>query len=309
MIRITEDHEYYMRCFAVYQSGFNAEAITCKALADETPVALEKVWPNAEPGKEISVLSVGGGAGAIDIPMLSAIAQHFGTNDKKATIYNTVVEPNVPYLRKYKDLMECLPEKRARIYCEFFEKTFQDYVTERGSNARKSDFVHFIHSLYYIPKPEILEYTFYNILKEKGIIIAILVYGDGEGEKRGWQIADFQERCFGDKFLSDLALDSDHVINIAKKNNWQYETHRYVIPHDISEVFTNEESGKSNMLLDFYTHYKNFRKTAGKERVTATLEFIKSVCETDKDGRLLFKEGFDLVIIYKGDTLKKNDLG
>ncbi|EDO44024.1 predicted protein [Nematostella vectensis] len=64
--------------------------------------------------------------------------------------------------------------------------------------------------------------------------------------------------------IVDNSSMSKDVLRIIKKNNWSHEVFPIDMPFDGSEIFM-DKSTEGNLLLDFLTHYKDFRVTAQRE--------------------------------------------
>ena len=60
----------------------------------------------------------------------------------------------------------------------------------------------------------------------------------------------------------------------------------------------DEKSTEGNLLLDFFTHTRNFRKTTDQQKVEETLALIKDNTIV-KDGKLVGEKDKSLILIYK----------
>ncbi|XP_048578043.1 uncharacterized protein LOC125559897 [Nematostella vectensis] len=128
----------------------------------------------------------------------------------------------------------------AQLQCNFVKETIERFVDDDQSNKRY-DLIHLIHSLYYVHRSDrdvLLERLYREKLAKKVILIIISQQSD----------------------IVDNSSMSKHVLRIIKKNNWSHE----VFPFDRSEIFM-DKSTEGNLLLDFLTHYKDFRVTAQRE--------------------------------------------
>ena len=82
-----------------------------------------------------------------------------------------------------------------------------------------------------------------------------------------------------------------------REHGWKHEVYNNEYSIDVTDVF-DEVSREGNLLLDFLTYSKNFRKTADKQLVKETLALMKDL-STVKDGKRLGEKKESLILIYK----------
>lgn len=275
-----------------------------KCAQDGTKLALEKIAP-LDKNKPFNILGVGSGKGEMDLFIIEFIAAHLKANDGphgKLTIHSLAVEPSSFLLEKFKASVVSLPSTLtdlAQVSFEWQQITFQEYVQTCASQDKKTwpsfDFIHFVHSIYYMDAADTLQTCFEQQLGEKGAIFCLV-----QTEKSFF--SKMQK-----KFKGKLAFGSEDVnvyteedlAKIAVQNGWKYDVIRQEFAIDVSLCF-GEPSEQGDLLFDFLTHQKNFRATADQELIRDVTDYFGEFIVADETGTKLLKgPEMAAVVIHK----------
>ena len=153
-----------------------------------------------------------------------------------------------------------------------------------------------MHSLYYVDIEEALSHCIENELHTNGSLLCMV-----EGPDLISWVLDKQRFPNWYAKPGDSVPDSfktvEKLFKFLGEAGWRYEVFNQESPIDVTDVF-DPESTEGNLLLDFLTHSKNFRHTAGEQLVKETLALIKEL-STIKDERHFGKLTEYLIFIYK----------
>ncbi|XP_017595743.1 PREDICTED: histamine N-methyltransferase isoform X1 [Corvus brachyrhynchos] len=122
----------------------------------------------------INVLSIGGGAGEMDLQILSKIRARY----PEATINNEVIEPSADQISKYKERV-AQASNLENIKFTWHKETAYEYESRVNAEkkTKKWDFIHMIQMLYYVRDiPATIRY-FHSLLESQAKLLIILVSG------------------------------------------------------------------------------------------------------------------------------------
>lgn len=239
---------------------------------------------------EIKILSVGGGAGEIDLQILSKVqAQYPGI-----CINNEVVEPNAEQIVKYKELV-AKTSNMENIKFAWHKETSSEYqkrIVEEAEEPPKWDFIHMIQMLYYVKDiPATLKF-FHGLLAANAKILIILVSGTSGWEKL-W-------KKYGSRLPRDglcQYVTSSDLAQILDDLGIKYECYDLLSTMDITDCFIDgNENG--DLLWDFLTETCNFSKTAPqglKEEIMKDLQ--EPEFSVKKEGKVLFNNNLSFIVV------------
>lgn len=242
------------------------------------------------------VLGVGSGKGKTDLKILTAIATMLGSSQtKRPAIHSVIVEPNTDMLEEFKTSVLPLPQPLAdlaEISFEWHEMTLQKFI-ESFPKIESFHMIHFVASLYYMDAETVLK-TCYQKLANGGAMFCTVVPEESFFPKISRKLHTKVDLGAAQKLYTEVDL-----ADIAKRNNWKYETLRKAhYPCDISCCF-DESSKEGSVLLDFLTHQRDFRATADKKFYKEVMDFLNKESSTDDNGRKLIEPEMTAVVIYK----------
>lgn len=239
---------------------------------------------------EIKILSVGGGAGEVDLQILSKVqAQYPGI-----CINNEVVEPSAEQIVKYKELV-AKTSNMENIKFSWHKETSSEYqkrMLEEEEEPPKWDFIHMIQMLYYVKDiPATLKF-FHGLLAASAKILIILVSGTSGWEKL-W-------KKYGSRLPRDdlcQYVTSSDLAQILDDLGIKYECYDLVSTMDITDCFIDgNENG--DLLWDFLTETCNFSKTAPLD---LKAEIMKDLQEPEfsvkKEGKVLFNNNLSFIVV------------
>ncbi|KAM6177819.1 histamine N-methyltransferase [Rhynchocyon petersi] len=238
---------------------------------------------------EMKILSIGGGAGEIDLQILSKVqAQYPGIH-----INNEVVEPSAEQIIKYKELV-AKTSNLENIKFAWYKETsceYQSRMMER-KELQKWDFIHMIQMLYYVKDiPATLKF-FHSLLASNAIILIIVVSGTSGWDKL-WK-----------KYASRLPRDdlcqyvtSSDITRMLDDLGIKYHCYDLLSTMDISDCFIDgNENG--DLLLDFLTETCNFSTTAPP---ALKAEIMKDIQEPEfsvkKEGKTFFNNNLSFIVV------------
>lgn len=300
-ISLSQSYEAYEKAFKSFLGNSTARQSIVKCVQDGTRLALEKIAP-LDVNKPFNVLGVGSGKGEMDLLIVQFIANQLkasGTHGKPA-IHSLVVEPSSFLLEKFKASVASLPSsltELAQLSFEWQQTTFQDYKRKCDSQDKRTwpsfDFIHFVHSIYYMDAEEALCTCFDEQLGERGAIFCLVQVENSYFDK-------VQER-----FKGKLTFGSEDMViytqnglaKIAAEKGWTFDVIRQDFFIDVTLCF-REPSEQGDRLFDFLTHQKDFRATADKELIEEVKNFFGEFIISDgTEGKLLKAEMAAVVII------------
>lgn len=258
-------------------------------IGDHLPSVIQRLLPLQQERSCFNVLSVGSGAGEVDMEILKIVKEELkkSPGSHRMKIFNRAIELNKYPCHLYKAAVESLDDKHLDF--DIHQKSFEEYKEESTAETTKFDVIHFIHSIYYVDLEETLKHCIENELNDKGCLFFIV------------QDADITNRVYKKQRFPDSkspqVKTAEKMFEIAKKYSWKYEVYAQEFFIDVSEV-CDPESTEGNLLLDFLTHTKNFRDTADKRLVEETLTLIEDI-STVKDGKRIGEGNEQLFVIYK----------
>lgn len=301
---LSKSYEAYEKAFQVFLDHSTARQAIVKCVQDGTNRALEKIAP-IDKNRSFNILGIGSGKGEMDLLMIQFIAAHLKTSETeiRPIIQSLVVEPSSLLLQKFKESASSLPLSLttfAEVSFEWRQITFQEYkrecaVHDRSSNKCPSfDFIHFIHSIYYMDAADTLRSCFEQQLGEKGAILCLVQTEES-------YFAKVQK-----KFKGRLTFGSEDMViytkedlaTIAAESGWMYDVIRQEFAIDVTPCF-GEHSDQGDLLLDFLTHQKNFRATADQELINEVMDFFQELIAIDEAGRKFLKGEMAAVVIEK----------
>ncbi|NWW72170.1 HNMT methyltransferase, partial [Climacteris rufus] len=236
----------------------------------------------------INVLSVGGGAGEMDLQILSKVRARY----PGVTINNDVIEPSADQVSKYKERV-AQTSNLENINFTWHKETAYEYESRMNAEkkSKKWDFIHMIQMLYYVKDvPATIRY-FHSLLESQGKLLVILVSGNS-----GWQ-------TLWKKFASSFPLDdlcfvsSADLPRILDSAGLKYQLYELPSHMDITSCFIEGDKG-GELLLDFLTETLDFAKTAPPELKRQVMEELrKPGCSENRDGKVFFNNNLGVIVI------------
>ncbi|NWQ61868.1 HNMT methyltransferase, partial [Neopipo cinnamomea] len=237
----------------------------------------------------INVLSVGGGAGEMDLLILSKVQARY----PGVTINNEVIEPSADQISKYKERV-AQTSNLGNVKFTWHKETSYEYESRMNAEkkSKKWDFIHMIQMLYYVKDiPATVRY-FHSLLESQGKLLIILVSG-----KSGWETL-FKK--YGSSFaLDDLCtfVSTGDLPKILDSAGLKYQLYELPSHMDITSCFI-EGDRDGELLLDFMTETLEFSKTAPPELKRQLMEELrKPGCSENRDGKVLFNSNLGVIVI------------
>ncbi|KFO81144.1 Histamine N-methyltransferase [Cuculus canorus] len=237
----------------------------------------------------INILSVGGGAGEIDLLILSKVQARY----PGVTINNDVVEPSGDQISKYKERV-AKTSNLENVKFTWHKETAYEYESRMNAEKKpkKWDFIHMIQMLYYVKDiPATIQY-FHSLLETQAKLLIIVVSGMS-GWERLW-------KKYGSSFpLDDLCsyISSAGLKRILDSAGLKYQVYELPSYMDITSCFI-EGSKDGELLLDFLTETCEFSKTASPELKRQVMEELrKPECSEERDGKVFFNNTLSAIVI------------
>lgn len=242
------------------------------------------------------VLGVGSGKGKTDLRILAGIAKAFGaTQTKKAALHSVVVEPSAEMIEEFKTSVSPLPQSLAGVAdvsFEWHEMTLQKF-SECFPQKESFDMIHFVASLFYMDAESALSCC-HQKLASGGAMFCTIAPEESFFPKISRKLHTKIDLGSAQKIYTGVDL-----VNIARKNNWEYEElwkANYLC--DITCCF-DESSKDGSILLDFLTHQRDFRARADQAFYNEIMDFLGEESITDDTGRKLIEPEISAIVIYK----------
>lgn len=296
---LSKSYEAYEKSFQAFLDHSTARQSIVKCIQDGTKRALTEI---SDKNRPFRILGIGSGKGEMDVLMIHSVAAHLKANgtEKKPAIHSVVVEPSSFLLEKFKESASSMPASLtalAEVSFEWRQMTFQEYqhlIADDKSKPRQ-DFIHFIHSIYYMDAEDALQSCFEKYLGEKGAILCLV-------QTEASFFAKVQRKfkgklTFGSEDIT-VYTKEDLATIAARSTGWSYDEITQEFSIDITKCF-GEPSEESDLLLDFLTHQKNFRVTADQALKDEVMNFFRESMVTDESGGKYLKAEMAAVVINK----------
>jgi len=297
-----ESDEMYQRSFqALIDNSTVRRPAMLNFTQDGIRQAMLKIIDKVNIDEPLKVLGIGSGSGEIDLLILQTMAELLLSHKKKKpTIQTVIVEPSSLLLDRFKLKASSLPaslESAANVSFQWQQKTLSEFNQETKIEKNSFDFIHFVHSLYYLDMKAALRTCFEQWLKaEHGVMVGYV------------QTEDSYFAKVSKKFKGKLSCGSEvmsfytnqEVAAIAEENAW-----RYCIPvkeqfHiNVTPCLREPTSPEADRLIDFLTQTQNFRANAEQELFNSWIEMIESLAFADDSGEKCIKVEAAAVIIHK----------
>ncbi|XP_054418759.1 histamine N-methyltransferase [Pteronotus mesoamericanus] len=286
MRSLFSDHSRYVESFRRFLNNSTEHQCMQEFLDKKLPGILARI---GDKKSEIKILSVGGGAGEIDLQILSKVqAQYPGV-----PIKNEVVEPSAEQIAKYKEFV-AKSSNLENIKFAWHRETSSEYQNRimEKKELQKWDFIHMIQMLYYVKDiPATLKF-FHSCLATNAKILIILVSGTS-----GW---DKLWKKYGSRLPRDdlcLYITATDLTQMLDKLGIKYECYDLLSTMDISDCFIDDNEN-GDLLWDFLTETCNFNTTAPSD---LKAEIMKDLQEPEfsvkKDGKVLFNNNLSFIVV------------
>ncbi|KAM9189234.1 histamine N-methyltransferase-like [Mergus octosetaceus] len=286
MRSLMSDPSRYLRSFRVFLAKSTEHQCMQEFVERQLPCVLASIG-HGKPA--INILSVGGGAGEIDLQILSAVQARY----PGVTINNEVVEPSAEQILKYKERVAAT-SNLENVKFTWHKETAYEYESRMNAEkkSKKWDFIHMIQMLYYVKDvPATIQY-FHSLLEAQAKLLIIVV-----SENSGWE-------TLWKKYGSSLPLDdlcsyvsSADIKRMLDSAGLKYQLHELPSNMDITCCFT-EGDKDGELLLDFLTETLDFSKTAPPElKHQITEELKKPGCSEKRNGKVLFNNNLSAIVI------------
>ncbi|NXP44866.1 HNMT methyltransferase, partial [Heliornis fulica] len=286
MRSLLTDPSRYLQSFRLFLTNSTEHQCMQEFMDRQLPAVIASVGN----GKStINVLSVGGGAGEIDLEILSKVQARY----PGVTINNEVIEPSADQISKYKERVAGT-SSLENVKFTWHEETAYEYESRMNAEKKpkKWDFIHMIQMLYYVKDvPATIRY-FHSLLEAQAKLLIIVV-----SETSGWETL---WKKFGSSLpLNDLCsyVSSADIKRILDSAGLKYQLHDLPSYMDITSCFT-EGNREGELLLDFLTETCEFSKTAPPELKHQVMEELrKPGCSESRDGKVLFNNNLGVIVI------------
>ncbi|KFQ04120.1 histamine N-methyltransferase [Haliaeetus albicilla] len=286
MRSLLTDPARYLQAFRLFLTNSTEHQCMREFVERQLPAVIASIGN----GKStINILSVGGGAGEIDLLILSKLQARY----PGVTINNDVIEPSADQIFKYKERV-AETSNLENVKFTWHEETAYEYESRMNAEkkAKKWDFIHMIQMLYYEKDvPATIRY-FHSLLEAQAKLLIILV-----SETSGWEML---WKKYGSSFpLDDLCsyVSSADIKRILDSAGLKYQLYELPSHMDITSCFI-EGNKDGELLLDFLTETCEFSKNAPPELKHQVMEDLrKPECSEKRDGKVLFNNNLSVIVI------------
>ncbi|XP_065606572.1 histamine N-methyltransferase-like [Cyrtonyx montezumae] len=286
MKNLLTDISRYVHCFRVFLAKSTEHQTMLQFVEQQLPGLLASTVS----GKSaINILSVGGGAGEIDLQIISTLQDNY----PGVAIKNEVIEPSADQVLKYKECVAAMSNLN-NVKFTWHEETADDFESRMKAEkkSQKWDFIHMIQMLYYVKDiPATIQY-FHSLLGAQAKLLIILVSGTS-----GWETL---WRKYGSSFPTDdlcTFISSADIKEILDPLGLKYTIHELPSQLDITCCFTKGDKD-GELLLDFLTETCEFSKTAPPELQQQVLEELrKPGCSENKNGKVFFNSNLSVIVV------------
>ncbi|KAM9284511.1 LOW QUALITY PROTEIN: histamine N-methyltransferase [Cariama cristata] len=282
MRSLLTDPARYLQSFRLFLANSTEHQCMQEFMERQLPAVISSIGN----GKStINVLSIGGGAGEIDLQILSKVQARY-----PGVTINDVVEPSADQIFKYKERV-AETSNLENVKFTWHEETAYEYESRMNAErTKKWNFIHMIQMLYYVKDvPATIRY-FHSLLDAQAKLLIIVV-----SEASGWE-------TLWKKFGSSLPLDdlcsyvSSAGIRILDSAGLKYQFHELPSHMDITSCFI-EGNKDGELLLDFLTETREFSKTAPPELKHQVMEELRKPECSEKEMGRSFNNNLSVIVI------------
>nr|XP_034986586.1 histamine N-methyltransferase isoform X1 [Zootoca vivipara] len=286
MRSLLSDHSHYVESFRLFLENSTEHQCMLEFIQKKLPGILSSIGS----GKStINILSVGGGAGEVDLQILAGVQAKY----PGVAICNDVVEPSAEQISAYKERV-AKTANLENIKFSWHKETSLEYESRmKGSKeVKKWNFIHMIQMLYYV-KDIPATIRFFHSLLEPGAKLLIILVSGTSGWARLWE-------KYGSRLpLNDLCLyvSSAHIEEILDGAGLKYKSYELPSDMDITDCFT-DGNRNGELLLDFLTETCNFSKTAPTDLRNEIIRDLKKLEYSEKRGdKYFFNNNLSAIVI------------
>ncbi|XP_063789793.1 histamine N-methyltransferase [Pseudophryne corroboree] len=286
MRSLITDNSRYVESFRLFLKNSTEHQCMQQFIETKLPDIISSIG-NGKP--VISVLSVGGGSGEIDLQILSKIHARY----PRVSINNDIIEPSPEQILSYKERVAKTPGLDHINFC-WHKKTSAEFELQVNEKQQDTtyDFIHMIQMLYYVKDIHATLKFFKTCLASDGKLLIILVSGNS-----GWSTL---WKKYGSRLpLNDqcLYVTAGHVADILSAMGVKYQRYDLESDMDITECFL-EGDQNGELLLDFLTETCEFNKNAPPELRDEIMHDLKSPgCSSIKHGKIIFNNNLSVIVV------------
>ncbi|XP_025053368.1 histamine N-methyltransferase-like isoform X3 [Alligator sinensis] len=286
MRSLISNHSRYVESFRLFLENSTEHECMLEFIEKKLPDIISSIGN----GKSaINILSVGGGAGEIDLQILSKLQARY----PGVAINHEVIEPSDEQICHYKDRV-AKTSNLENVKFTWHKETSHEY--ERRMNAKqefkKWDFVHMIQMLYYVQDIAATIRYFHSLLDAKAKLLIIIVSGSS-----GW---DTLWKKYGSLLplnAPSCYVSSADIKKVLDTEGLKYQLFELPSSMDITNCFI-EGNKDGELLLDFLTETYEFSKTAPLHLKNAIMEDLKKPeCSGERDGKVFFNNNLSAIVI------------
>ncbi|XP_048342576.1 histamine N-methyltransferase-like isoform X1 [Sphaerodactylus townsendi] len=286
MRSLLSDHGHYVESFRLFLENSTEHQCMLEFIEKKLPGIISSIGNGRS---TINILSVGGGAGEIDLQILKKVQAKY----PGVIIYNDVIEPSVEQIINYKERV-AKTSNLENIKFSWHKETSLEYESrmKASGDVKKWDFIHMIQMLYYV-KDISATVRFFHALLESGAKLLIILVSGTSGWARLW-------KKYGPRLpLNDLCLyvSSTDIEEVLDAAGLKYQSYDLPSNMDITDCFT-EGNKKGELMLDFLTETCNFSQTAPHDLKKEFVEDLKNLEYSQIiGGRYLFNNNLSAIVV------------
>lgn len=284
------DKDHYVRSLEVHRQKSGNLTYNNEFLRLHLPPLIEDMARKQKHEKQFNILSIGSGTGKTDFVIIQIVQKVMDKLGCNVRIFNRAVEPSAASMSLFKQAVHGTGDGKTEF--DLCETTFEGYK-ETKNDAVRFDLIHFVHSTPYLDMEKTLSLCFEEELKPHGIIACFVV-----GKDLLYRCCKKQGHVWNKgNTISGCWVTGDDIAAVADRRGWKHEVLNQEYTVDVTDVF-DEDSEEGNLLLDFLTYVKEFRKTVDKTQVKDMLDLIREGSSL-KDGKRLGKRIDQLLFLHK----------
>ncbi|KAF7241883.1 Histamine N-methyltransferase [Varanus komodoensis] len=286
MRSLSYDHSHYAASFNVFLKKSTEHQCMQEFIQKKLPGIISSVGHEKS---SINVLSVGGGAGEIDLQILTKLQDKY----PGIIIHNDVIEPNSEQIMKYKE-NAAKTSNLENIKFTWHKETSSEFESrmKTSKEMRKWNFIHMIQMLYYVDDVS-ATIRFFHSLLEPGAKLLIVHVSGTSGWAKLWKKLSPRlpvvDRC--------AYVSSADIKQLLDGAGLKYQSYELPSVMDITDCFT-EGNKDGELLLDFLTETNNFVETAPLDLKDEIIKDLKSPELSEKrNGKFLFNNTLSAIVI------------
>ncbi|XP_072044375.1 histamine N-methyltransferase-like [Amphiura filiformis] len=297
ILSVLDDEDHFLKCFDVFMKRLQEKDTTSEdwladIVADIRPKVVQSVDQSTK--GTLKALGVGSGDGRTEDYFISHFKAYV------THIHQCLLEPNRRLAEQHqKNTQE---SNWKEVIYDWREETLEEYMegVKESGTVVKYHFISAIHSLFYMTNPEETLGFLYDQLEDNGILLIVMA-----SEK---SIASRIALAIPSQYNKVTIKTSRFVLDYFDTRCIPYTLHIRDLTLDMSGYGLDQDvSEEASLLLDFFTHIRDFCKTPLPPRIKDNV-FFNSTGDCGKSIQIRIARSDIPILFYRSKTSARSEV-